>query len=180
MGQTRQPIEKRFLQHSKADSPLGQAMRDCGVENFTIEIIETCETYEQLNDREKFWIRVLKSQVSNGYNQSDGGETGERKLKDSSMEISKALKRFRNEFNLKQGDIAASIGIHQQAYQRYEAGKVLPIITALIKLADVYGVSIDYLVGRVERADEVVRRVRADKVSTEGGEGNGDDGAGKN
>ena len=44
VGQTCQPIEKRFLQHSKANSPLGDAMRQCGLENFTIEVIETCET----------------------------------------------------------------------------------------------------------------------------------------
>ena len=44
VGQTRQPIEKRFMQHSTANSPPGNAMRQCGLENFTIEIIERCET----------------------------------------------------------------------------------------------------------------------------------------
>ena len=47
--QTRQPIEKRFLQHSKTNSPLGNAMRYCGLENFIIEVIEECETQEQAN-----------------------------------------------------------------------------------------------------------------------------------
>ena len=31
IGQTKQPIERRFIQHSKANSPLGQAMRECGL-----------------------------------------------------------------------------------------------------------------------------------------------------
>ena len=51
---TRQSIEKRFLQHSKANSPLGNAMRQCGLENFTIEVIETCVTQTQANEREYF------------------------------------------------------------------------------------------------------------------------------
>ena len=71
IGQTKQPIEKRFLQHSKANSPLGQAMRDCGLENFTIEVIERYQN--ELNEREKFWIKVLKSKSPNGYNQNNGG-----------------------------------------------------------------------------------------------------------
>ncbi len=73
VGQTRQPIEKRFLQHFYAQTPLGQAMRQCGIENFTIEIIERCETQEQLNEREIFWIRVLNSKQPYGYNIREGG-----------------------------------------------------------------------------------------------------------
>ena len=72
IGQTKQPIERRFLQHSKANYPLGQAMRECGLENFTIEIIERCENQNELNEREKFWIKVLKSKSPNGYNLSSG------------------------------------------------------------------------------------------------------------
>mgnify|MGYP002868992889 CR=1 FL=1 len=53
IGQTKQPIERRFIQHSKANSPLGQAMRECGLENFTIEIIERCKNQTELNERKK-------------------------------------------------------------------------------------------------------------------------------
>lgn len=73
IGQTRQPIEKRFLQHFYAKSPLGQAMRKCGIENFTIEIIERCETQKQLNEREKFWINALNTKQPYGYNVRNGG-----------------------------------------------------------------------------------------------------------
>ena len=31
---------------------------NCGLENFTIEIIEKCEMQEQANKRERFWINV--------------------------------------------------------------------------------------------------------------------------
>ena len=73
VGQTRQLIEKRFLQHYHAPTPLGQAMRECGIENFTIEVIEHCETQEQANERERFWIRVLNSKQPYGYNVKKGG-----------------------------------------------------------------------------------------------------------
>ena len=55
-------------------------MRKCGLENFTIEGIERCETLEQAKHQECFWIRVLNCTVPNGYNQSNGGEGGYRKL----------------------------------------------------------------------------------------------------
>lgn len=74
IGQTCQSIEKRFLQHSKAITPLGDVMRKYGLENFTIEIIEECSTPEHAKEQERFWIKTLKSKVPNGYNQSDGGE----------------------------------------------------------------------------------------------------------
>ena len=81
VGQTTKPIEKRFMQHAKANSPLGDAMRQCGLDNFTIEVIEICETAEQARQREIFWINVLKCKMPNGYNRSNGGEGGIHKLK---------------------------------------------------------------------------------------------------
>lgn len=32
VGMTKQTIEKRFIQHSTANTPLGNAMRDCGLD----------------------------------------------------------------------------------------------------------------------------------------------------
>lgn len=66
------------------------------------------------------------------------------------MTVAEGLKRFRAVRKLTQKDVATAVGIFPQAYQRYEAGKVLPIITVLIKLAKAYNVSIDYLVGLAE------------------------------
>ena len=42
VGQTKYPIEKRFLQHSKSLTPLGRAIQQYGIENFTFEVIEEC------------------------------------------------------------------------------------------------------------------------------------------
>ena len=62
--------------------------------------------------------------------------------------VAESLKRFRKEFGITQQQVADSIGIVKAAYQKYEAGKNIPLVTVLIKLADAYNVSIDYLVGR--------------------------------
>lgn len=69
------------------------------------------------------------------------------------MTVAEGLKRFRKERGLTQEAVSSAIGIHRQAYTRYESGKVLPIITVLIKMADVYNVTIDYLVGRTEETN---------------------------
>lgn len=86
VGQTKQEIEKRFLQHFYEKTPLGQAMRECGIENFTIEIIERCGTREQLKEREIFWINALNSKQPNGYNVRNGGGGGHDYLRQQKIE----------------------------------------------------------------------------------------------
>ena len=44
-------------------------------------------------------------------------------------------------------------GIAYRSYRRYEAGEREPGVTALIRIADYYGVTIDYLVGRTDRRE---------------------------
>lgn len=64
------------------------------------------------------------------------------------MTISEALRRFRKEFGFTQQQVADTVGVLKPAYQRYELGKTVPLTTFLVKLADAYDVSLDYLVGR--------------------------------
>ena len=63
------------------------------------------------------------------------------------MTIAESLKRFRKEFNLSQKQVAQTLGIKQPSYQIYEA-KTKPSAEVIIKLADAYDVSTDYLLGR--------------------------------
>lgn len=58
------------------------------------------------------------------------------------------LKELRKQNKLNQTDIAKVLQIEQNTYSKYEIGKAEPNISNLIKLADYYQVSIDYLVGR--------------------------------
>lgn len=52
--------------------------------------------------------------------------------------------------NLTQREVAQKLGIAQPSYIRYENGKAEPTIENLIKLADLFDVSIDFLCGRKE------------------------------
>ena len=78
VGKTKQKLEKRITQHKydsrKGRLGLGAAIRKYGWENFSVEVLETCPV-EMLNEREKFFIAKLNTQVPNGYNLTDGGDT---------------------------------------------------------------------------------------------------------
>jgi len=53
------------------------AFEKYGKENFKKEILEYCSTKEELDEKEKYWINLLKSTDSNvGYNITFGGQTG--------------------------------------------------------------------------------------------------------
>ncbi len=58
------------------------------------------------------------------------------------------LRDLREDKDLRQEDIAEVLGISQTVYSRYERGlQTIPVIH-LLKLADYYQVSTDYILGR--------------------------------
>ena len=63
------------------------------------------------------------------------------------MTIAESLKRFRKTFKLSQKQVATTLGIKQPSYQVYES-KVTPSAAVVLKLANAYDVSTDYLLGR--------------------------------
>ena len=58
------------------------------------------------------------------------------------------LKELRKERNLTQTEVANGIGVGQSNVRRWEIGEVLPSSEFVIKLADFFEVSADYLLGR--------------------------------
>ena len=60
------------------------------------------------------------------------------------------LSELRKAKNLKQSDVADLLKITTRHYQEVEYGKINLSMTTLIKLANFYDVSIDYLVGRMD------------------------------
>lgn len=56
-----------------------------------------------------------------------------------------ALRKSRG---LKQAEAAKLSGLCYMSYRRYETGEREPTITPLWKIADFYGVTVDYLIGR--------------------------------
>ncbi len=60
------------------------------------------------------------------------------------------LKELREKKGLLQKDVANYLKIARNTYSQYEIGAREPDIITLISLADYFGVSIDYLVGRTD------------------------------
>ena len=58
------------------------------------------------------------------------------------------LRDLREDRDLNQAALADYLQIHQTTYSDYELGKLNIPISVLHKLADFYGTSIDYLLGR--------------------------------
>ena len=58
------------------------------------------------------------------------------------------MKSLRKSRGLKQEEAAELSGISYMSYRRYETGEREPTVSFLWKIADFYGVSVDYLIGR--------------------------------
>jgi transcriptional regulator with XRE-family HTH domain len=58
------------------------------------------------------------------------------------------LKEVRNLHNITQAKLASAIGMSRQAVIKYEQGERFPDEDTLVKLADFFNVSLDYLLGR--------------------------------
>ncbi len=57
------------------------------------------------------------------------------------------IKSLREDRDLKQIDVAKITGIDQRSLSNYETGKTKPDSDTIIRLADFFGVSCDYLLG---------------------------------
>ena len=63
------------------------------------------------------------------------------------------LRFYRKKNKLNQKDIAEKIGVVQQTYSNYETGTRTPSIDILLKLAEIYNISLDTLTGADEAKD---------------------------
>lgn len=64
-------------------------------------------------------------------------------------DFGKRLRQLRKERGVSQSKLAKETGIQQQSVSYYELGVNEPILSSLIRLADYFDVSLDYLAGRV-------------------------------
>lgn len=62
--------------------------------------------------------------------------------------ILKNLRALRTQHKLSQAAVAECTGIGLELYVRYEGGRHLPRLNTVIALADFFGCSLDFLVGR--------------------------------
>ena len=106
IGQTIYSLGVRWSQHCAKSSncpKLSNAIKKYGIENFTIEVIEICNSMEELNKREEYWIKELDS-MNKGYNLCEGGSnskgykhTKKSRKKMSNVRKGKTYKEFYGE-----------------------------------------------------------------------------------
>ena len=68
-----------------------------------------------------------------------------------SMDYRKRIRDLREDHDKTQTEIAEALGTSQTMYARYERGASELPIRHLIRLAEYYNVTTDYLLGRTER-----------------------------
>ena len=66
----------------------------------------------------------------------------------STLNYGEAFKEQREKLGLSQSAVAKRINTSHQNISRWESGKILPNIDFCVKLADLYGISLDELIGR--------------------------------
>lgn len=66
------------------------------------------------------------------------------------------IKDIRIRKNLTQAQVAAALGVSSVVYSRYETGSRQPSIEIIIQLADIFGVTVDYLLGRQDVEDSTL------------------------
>ena len=80
IGQTTRTPEERFEEHLKActakarcEQKFYAAIVELGKDKFYVETIDCAKSQEELNEKEKYWIKYYNS-IENGYNSIPGGQ----------------------------------------------------------------------------------------------------------
>lgn len=84
IGLTVQTLERRWKYHQeqanahhiKNDDSLHHAIREFGVDSFSLKQIDTGTTKKDLEEKERKWIKELNTIIPDGYNISKGGVSG--------------------------------------------------------------------------------------------------------
>lgn len=67
------------------------------------------------------------------------------------MSLSEKILSLRTQLGLSQEDLAEKLGVSRQSVSKWETGQSVPDLDKLIKLADLFGISVDELVREEER-----------------------------
>lgn len=67
--------------------------------------------------------------------------------------LGERLVELRKEKGMLQKAIAQKVGVSVRIYQKYEKGEGEPTVSKAARIADLFDVSIDYLMGRTEKRE---------------------------
>jgi transcriptional regulator with XRE-family HTH domain len=74
------------------------------------------------------------------------------------IKLAENLRLLRERSGLTQKRVAQYLSIDRSTYSYYECGKTQPCLVILTRLADLYGVSIDALIGYLPRDSAHIRK----------------------
>nr|WP_294490892.1 helix-turn-helix transcriptional regulator [uncultured Mediterraneibacter sp.] len=77
----------------------------------------------------------------------------------SNIQLSVNLRRLRTDHNYTQTQIGKKLNISRQAYSNYETGKRIPDLDMLIRIADIYHVTIEQLLTQTCTGDGVLNEI---------------------
>lgn len=139
VGQTVRTLKERWVDHlsharnKTTDSYIARAILKYGAESFEIDILQECESREELDFSEIFYVSLLNTKVPNGYNLADGGggmsgwangkgwvptEETRKKLSEAGKGNTNALgKKYSSEFRVK---VSAALKRRVRRKESYE------------------------------------------------------------
>ena len=100
IGQTKNNPAKRWKKHIAISknthcpdfSYIHGALRKYGLENFVFEVIDTATNLDELDNKEKMYIKQLNTMAPNGYNLSSGGQ-GKKEITDRTRQLLSETKK---------------------------------------------------------------------------------------
>lgn len=99
VGMTTLSVESRWRKHvscsreSVVKSVFYRAIKQHGANKFVAEQIDSAETLEEIQQKERYWIYKLKSLVPDGYNLIDGGLNGHAVHEQTRIKLSEAMRK---------------------------------------------------------------------------------------
>lgn len=165
IGITNQGAGARYRHHwyearIGESAPIHRSMAKYGEENFTLEIIDFADTYEELKEKEKYWIKQYNSMDrTKGYNLTEGGDgtfgrmhseetkekirqkaIGRKASEDTKKKMSEAQKKY-SDVHRKHADIIRILNQKPIAVYDLE-GNLIEEFDTTKQCAEKYGVSL--------------------------------------
>src|ERR1035437_10666002 len=94
IGQTIQALMDRVYRHRSkiSKTAISLAIAKYGFDYFNISILQECQTQDELNVAEEYWIKYLNTLAPNGYNLKEGGGSKGKATAETRLKMSIAHK----------------------------------------------------------------------------------------
>lgn len=128
IGQTLHNLNNRIVEHvrGKDKTYFQNALGRYGIQSFDFSIIDIASCKNDLNEKEKYWIRFYNCKSPNGYNLTDGGEgrVGYKPSEETRRKLSAAKKNISDETRKRLSDAATRRIVSQETRKKMsESGK---------------------------------------------------------